>query len=90
MWGDRPNAPDWEDAGPGMLDFPDLFDAGDRTDKHYFIEHDDPQLRSRATRRRSSRPRGSGSSTSRTFAGKRMACVAEPLGAAPSRFSPEE
>jgi sugar phosphate isomerase/epimerase len=53
VWGDRRSAdgstdlPDWEDAGPGMLDFPDLFDAGDgngRLDKHYFIEHDDPQL----------------------------------------------
>ena len=48
MWGDRLNAPDWEDAGPGMLDFPDLFDAGDgrngQHDKHYFIEHDDPTL----------------------------------------------
>ena len=47
VWGDRPDAPDWEDAGPGMLDFPDLFDAGDgngRLDKHYFIEHDDPTL----------------------------------------------
>jgi sugar phosphate isomerase/epimerase len=44
VWGDRPDAEDWEDAGPGMLDFPDMFDAGDRTDKHYFIEHDDPQL----------------------------------------------
>jgi hypothetical protein len=43
-----PNAPDWEDAGPGMLDFPDLFDAGDGRnglhDRHYFIEHDDPRL----------------------------------------------
>jgi sugar phosphate isomerase/epimerase len=47
VWGDRPNAEDWEDAGPGMLDFPDLFDAGDgngQLDKHYFIEHDDPTL----------------------------------------------
>jgi sugar phosphate isomerase/epimerase len=44
VWGDRPDAPDWEDAGPGMLDFPDLFDAGDRADKYYFIEHDDPTL----------------------------------------------
>jgi sugar phosphate isomerase/epimerase len=48
VWGDRPDAPDWEDAGPGMLDFPDLFDAGDgrngQHDKHYFIEHDDPTL----------------------------------------------
>ena len=44
VWGDRPDAPDWEDAGPGMLDFPDLFDAGDRAEKYYFIEHDDPTL----------------------------------------------
>ena len=29
VWGDRPNANDYEDAGPGMLDFPDLFEAGD-------------------------------------------------------------
>ena len=37
---------DFEDAGPGMLDFPDLFDAGDGRglDKHYFIEHDSPWL----------------------------------------------
>jgi sugar phosphate isomerase/epimerase len=49
VWGDRrkedgSDEADWEDAGPGMLDFPDLFDAGDRGDKHYFIEHDWPQL----------------------------------------------
>ena len=51
VWGDRRNAdgtdaPDFEDAGPGMLDFPDLFDAGDGRglDKHYFIEHDMPWL----------------------------------------------
>jgi sugar phosphate isomerase/epimerase len=48
VWGDRLDAPDWEDAGPGMLDFPDLFDAGDgrnaQHDKHFFIEHDDPRL----------------------------------------------
>jgi sugar phosphate isomerase/epimerase len=46
VWGDRPDAPDFEDAGPGMLDFPDLFDAGDGRglDKHYFIEHDMPWL----------------------------------------------
>jgi len=52
VWGDRRAAdgsdlPDWEDAGPGMLDFPDLFDAGDgngRLIKHFFIEHDDPRL----------------------------------------------
>ena len=37
---------DFEDVGPGMLDFPDLFDAGDGRglDKHYFIEHDAPWL----------------------------------------------
>jgi sugar phosphate isomerase/epimerase len=49
VWGDRRAAngadlDDWEDAGPGMLDFPDLFEAGDRADKHYFIEHDEPLL----------------------------------------------
>jgi sugar phosphate isomerase/epimerase len=48
VWGDRLNAPDFEDAGPGMLDFPDLFDAGDgrsgRYDKYFFIEHDEPEL----------------------------------------------
>jgi sugar phosphate isomerase/epimerase len=48
VWGDRLNENDWEDAGVGMLDFPDLFDAGDgpsgRLDKHYIIEHDMPQL----------------------------------------------
>jgi sugar phosphate isomerase/epimerase len=46
VWGDRPDADDFEDAGPGMLDFPDLFDAGDGRglDKHYFIEHDWPLL----------------------------------------------
>ena len=46
VWGDRPDANDFEDAGPGMLDFPDLFDAGDGRglDKHYFIEHDAPWL----------------------------------------------
>jgi sugar phosphate isomerase/epimerase len=46
VWGDRPNDPDFEDVGPGMLDFPDLFDAGDGQglDKHYFIEHDMPWL----------------------------------------------
>ena len=51
VWGDRRKADgsdeaDFEDAGPGMLDFPDLFDAGDGRglDKHYFIEHDAPWL----------------------------------------------
>jgi sugar phosphate isomerase/epimerase len=33
-----------EDVGPGMLDFPDVFRAGDWGDKHYFVEHDEPQL----------------------------------------------
>jgi sugar phosphate isomerase/epimerase len=44
VWGDRPDANDFEDAGPGMLDFPDLFEAGDQGDKHFFIEHDEPWL----------------------------------------------
>jgi len=46
VWGRRANDPNFEDAGPGMLDFPDLFDAGDGRglDKHYFIEHDMPWL----------------------------------------------
>src|SRR5215213_8346236 len=44
VWGDRPNANDFEDAGPGMLDFPDLFAAGDEGDKHFLIEHDEPWL----------------------------------------------
>ena len=46
VWGDRPNENDFEDVGPGMLDWPDLFDAGDGggLDKHYFIEHDSPWL----------------------------------------------
>ena len=47
-WKPRPDgAPNWEDAGPGSLDFPDMFAAGlgrPRTDKHYIIEHDDPFL----------------------------------------------
>jgi sugar phosphate isomerase/epimerase len=46
VWGRRTGANNFEDAGPGMLDFPDLFDAGDGRglDKHYFIEHDEPWL----------------------------------------------
>jgi sugar phosphate isomerase/epimerase len=46
VWGKRDGAPNFEDAGPGMLDFPDLFDAGDGRglDKHFFIEHDQPSL----------------------------------------------
>jgi sugar phosphate isomerase/epimerase len=51
VWGTRRN-PDGtpgnpvEDVGPGMLDFPDVFRAGDvrGPDKHFFIEHDEPQL----------------------------------------------
>ena len=45
-WKDRPNAPDFEDVGPGAIDFPDIFAAGQgrRLDKHFFIEHDEPVL----------------------------------------------
>ena len=45
-WKDRPNAPDFEDVGPGSIDFPDIFAAGQgrRLDKHFFIEHDEPVL----------------------------------------------
>jgi sugar phosphate isomerase/epimerase len=47
-WKPRPDdAPNWEDAGPGSIDFPDIFAAGlgrPRTDKHYIIEHDDPTI----------------------------------------------
>jgi sugar phosphate isomerase/epimerase len=46
VWGDRLEEADFEDVGPGMLDFPDLFAAGDGRglDKHFFIEHDSPWL----------------------------------------------
>jgi sugar phosphate isomerase/epimerase len=46
VWGDRLDEADFEDAGPGMLDFPDLFAAGEGRglDKHFFIEHDSPWL----------------------------------------------
>lgn len=49
VWGTRRNADGTigkqdEDAGPGMLDFPDVFRAGDKGDKHFIIEHDEPQL----------------------------------------------
>jgi sugar phosphate isomerase/epimerase len=49
VWGTRRNADGTvgnpvEDVGPGMLDFADVFQAGDRGDKHFFIEHDEPQL----------------------------------------------
>jgi sugar phosphate isomerase/epimerase len=44
-WRDRgPTVQDWEDTGPGSIDFPDIFAAGDgrRLDKHFIIEHDWP------------------------------------------------
>ena len=51
VWGTRRNADGTEgnpveDVGAGMLDFPDVFRAGDRrgSDKHFFVEHDEPQL----------------------------------------------
>ena len=45
VWKDRPDADDFEDAGPGRIDFPDIFAVGDDgPDKHYFIEHDQPLL----------------------------------------------
>lgn len=45
-WKDRPNEQDWEDVGPGSIDFPDIFAAGhrNRLDKHFIIEHDNPPL----------------------------------------------
>jgi sugar phosphate isomerase/epimerase len=47
-WKPRPDgAQNFEDAGPGSIDFPDPFAAGlgrPRTDKHYIIENDDPYL----------------------------------------------
>jgi sugar phosphate isomerase/epimerase len=45
-WKDRPDAEDWEDVGPGAIDFPDIFAAGQgrRVDKHYIVEHDNPPL----------------------------------------------
>jgi sugar phosphate isomerase/epimerase len=46
-WRDRgPTIQDWEDVGPGSIDFPDIFDAGDGPglDKQFIIEHDQPQL----------------------------------------------
>ena len=51
VWGTRRNADGTpgnpvEDLGPGMLDFPDVFRVGDvrGSDKHFFVEHDEPQL----------------------------------------------
>jgi sugar phosphate isomerase/epimerase len=45
-WRNRPNDQDWEDVGPGSIDFPDIFEAGDarRVDKHFIVEHDWPLL----------------------------------------------
>jgi sugar phosphate isomerase/epimerase len=45
-WRNRPTEQDWEDVGPGSIDFPDIFEAGDgrRLDKHFVIEHDWPLL----------------------------------------------
>ena len=45
-WRNRPNDQDWEDTGPGSIDFPDIFRAGDvrGVDKHFIIEHDWPLL----------------------------------------------
>jgi sugar phosphate isomerase/epimerase len=45
-WRNRPTDQDWEDTGPGSIDFPDIFEAGDgrRLDKHFIIEHDWPPL----------------------------------------------
>ena len=46
-WRDRgPDVQDWEDTGPGSIDFPDVFEAGAGRwlDKHFIIEHDWPLL----------------------------------------------
>ena len=47
-WKARPDGEqNFEDVGPGSIDFPDVFAAGlgrPRTDKHYFVEHDSPWL----------------------------------------------
>ena len=45
-WRDRPSEQDWEDVGPGSIDFPDIFAAGEGRglDKHFIIEHDWPLL----------------------------------------------
>jgi sugar phosphate isomerase/epimerase len=34
----------WEDVGPGSIDFPDTFEAGKGGPKHYIVEHDWPPL----------------------------------------------
>jgi sugar phosphate isomerase/epimerase len=45
-WRDRPDEQDWEDVGPGSIDFPDIFAAGEGRglDKHFIVEHDWPLL----------------------------------------------
>ena len=69
-WKARPDGEqNFEDAGPGSIDFPDVFAAGlgrPRTDKHYFVEHDSRGCRTRTTRRRSSRPPSRACSTCAT------------------------
>ena len=48
-WRDRKETQpweNWEDVGPGSIDFPQIFASGDgrRLDKHFIIEHDAPWL----------------------------------------------
>ncbi len=45
-WADRPDAQDWEDVGPGAIDWPDIFASGAQRglQKYYVVEHDDPRL----------------------------------------------
>jgi sugar phosphate isomerase/epimerase len=45
-WADRPDAEDWEDVGPGAIDWPDIFASGAQRGlkKYYVVEHDDPRL----------------------------------------------
>jgi sugar phosphate isomerase/epimerase len=48
-WKDRKETQpweNWEDVGPGSIDFPQIFDSGEgrRLDKHFIIEHDWPQF----------------------------------------------
>ena len=46
VWGDRPNEADFEDVGPGMLDFPDLFDAGYDSERNHRVARQCCHLRS--------------------------------------------
>jgi len=50
-WRTRGDQPDWEDVGPGSIDFPDIFAAGDveGMTKHFVIEHDDRSCPTRMT-----------------------------------------